>query len=105
MGRVPMPPKVVAAGLKLHSDCTGYKDDPLYIDFTANGYFAASAYGLFDPDLPLGKQTKDTHYGPLKPLQDNVQLILFFYDTDNGKLYADQLCVEDDCTGGCPPIP
>jgi|SRR5271170_3276613 len=100
MPRVPMPPGIVLEGQPTPV-CEEYKNDPLYIDINANGVFAASAPSLFDPPLPFGPQPKDKHLGPFTPLQDNVQLLLGFFDTDNGKLYVDLLCVKDDCSNGC----
>jgi hypothetical protein len=101
MARVAMPPGGIELGGSPNPVCTGYENDPLYIDFGASGIFGATIPNLFSPALNPGIFKKGDSIGPFVPQDDNVQLLLGFLDTDNGRLYVDLLCVKDDCSQGC----
>ena len=105
MGKVPLPPSttiiIEGQGTHLHEDCLEF-DDILFILFEADGFLDASASaGIFQPDIPSGYFPIGNMIGPFRPLQDDTQFVLTFFDTDNNTFYFDTICIKDDCSKGC----
>jgi hypothetical protein len=99
MPTIPFPPRglVNDKGIVNFDTCVAYKDDPLSISFQDAVMVVPTATGVFRPDIVPGIFDAGETIGPFAPINGNAQLVVYFGDFKNQKLYKNTITIKATC--------
>jgi hypothetical protein len=100
MPHVSYPPGFDVAGEKDcdFESCVLFVDDQLTILLKHSGLIFPAASGIFSPDIPAGIHKAGDSIGPFKPINNDTEIVVYFGDFDNHRLYINTIKIRSKCS-------